>query len=96
MQISFVMVIFLLISDQISGTAKVSEGGILPQRGGRPLPLWKKARPVWAMNPELPRFRGTLTVRLTENGKVRVHAGQGLKMTAQTAMAKLNFFVMIL
>ena len=31
MQISFVMLIFLLFSDQISGGAKVSEGGKLPQ-----------------------------------------------------------------
>ena len=42
MQISFVMLIFLLFSDQISGGAKVSEGGTAS--GGRP--LWKKAR-VW-------------------------------------------------
>ena len=37
MQISFVMLIFLLFLDQISGGAKVSKGGKLPQ-GGTPLP----------------------------------------------------------
>ena len=43
MQISFVMLIFLLFSDQISEGAKVSEGGKLP-KGGAPCLLWKKAR----------------------------------------------------
>ena len=35
MQISFVMLIFLLFSDQISG-GEVSEGGKLSQGGGAP------------------------------------------------------------
>ena len=42
MQISFVMLIFLLFSDQISG-GKVSEGGKLPQEGAPCPPLCKKA-----------------------------------------------------
>ena len=36
MQISFVMLIFLLFSDEISGEAKVCEGGKLPQGAPRP------------------------------------------------------------
>ena len=41
MQISFVMLIFLLFSDQISGEQKSRGGGKLPQGAS---PLWKKAR----------------------------------------------------
>ena len=45
-QISFVMLVFLLLSDQISEGAKVSEGGKLPQGGAPCSPplLWEKAR----------------------------------------------------
>ena len=47
MQISFVMLIFLLFSDQISGEGDKSLwGGKLPQvsGGAPPATLWKKAR----------------------------------------------------
>ena len=43
MQISFVMLIFLLFWDQISGE-KVSEGGQSASGAPCPPPLWKKAR----------------------------------------------------
>ena len=48
MQISIVMLIFLLFSDQISAGAKVSEGGKLLE--GEPPPLWKNASPVTCCN----------------------------------------------
>ena len=47
MHISFVMLIFLLFSDQISGGAKVSEGGRTASGGH---PLWKKASKVCRKN----------------------------------------------
>ena len=43
MQISFVMLIFLLFWDQISGRTKVSEGGKLPQ-GAPPCPLVEESQ----------------------------------------------------
>ena len=49
MQISFVMLIFLLFSDQISGRAKVSEGEqtALGGRPSAPPPMWKKASRIF-------------------------------------------------
>ena len=40
MQISFIMLIFLLFSDQILGGAKVSEGSKLLEKGAPPPPFY--------------------------------------------------------
>ena len=56
-QISTVMLIFLLFSDQIffwgAGAAKVSERRKLLQGGASPAPLWMKANP-WEGTPPTP------------------------------------------
>ena len=66
MQISFVMLIFLLFSDQISGGGKSPREGKLPRRGGGA--LWKKESQLFSQIGPHNNHLTQLAIKLNEVG----------------------------